>query len=250
MSPAPLKIVVLLFPRVTQLDFTGPAQVFSKFPDTEVHLAWHTLDPVVTDAGWCIVPTTTLDDCPQADILFVPGGAGAFDLFEDSKALAFLRVQARNARWVTSVCTGSFALAASGLLTGYRATSHWASLKMLEVFGAHPISERVVQDGNRITGAGVTSGIDFAFRLASELFGDDVARDIQLAIEYDPEPPFDHGSPGKADPETVGKIIAATENLRMDTVRRAASALHTDRHTDSNIVASTSGRAGLSEKTQ
>lgn len=225
MSPGPLRIVVLLFPRVTQLDFTGPAQVFSKFPDTEVHLAWHDLDPITTDAGWCIVPTTTLDDCPQADILFVPGGAGAFDMFDDLAALEFLRVQSRKARWITSVCTGSFTLAAAGLLTGYRATSHWASLQMLEHFGVEPTSERVVRDRSRITGAGVTSGIDFAFTLAAELFGDDEARKIQLAIEYDPEPPFDHGSPSKADPEAVKSIIAATENLRMARVRTSASAL-------------------------
>jgi cyclohexyl-isocyanide hydratase len=227
MSSGPLRIVVLLFPRVTQLDFTGPAQVFSKFPNTEVHLAWRDLDPVPTDAGWCIVPTTTLDDCPQADVLFVPGGAGAFDMFDDPDVLEFLRVQARNARWVTSVCTGSFTLAAAGLLTGYRATSHWASLRMLEHFGVEPTSERVVRDRNRITGAGVTSGIDFAFTLAAELFGDDEARKIQLAIEYDPEPPFDHGSPSKADPETVKSIIAATEKLRMAAVQASASALAT-----------------------
>ncbi|MET4097593.1 DJ-1/PfpI family protein [Arthrobacter sp. UYCu712] len=225
MPSRPLRIVVLLFPRVTQLDFTGPAQVFSKFPDTELHLAWHSLDPIPTDAGWCIVPTTTLDECPQADIIFVPGGAGAFDMFDDPKALAFLRDQAQEARWITSVCTGSFTLAAAGLLTGYRATSHWASLQMLEEFGVHPISERVVRDRNRITGAGVTSGIDFAFTLAAELFGEDEARSIQLAIEYDPKPPFDHGSPGKADPEEVKSIITATENLRKAAVRRSASAL-------------------------
>ncbi|MGK3954854.1 DJ-1/PfpI family protein [Arthrobacter sp. R4] len=225
MPSGPLRIVVLLFPRVTQLDFTGPAQVFSKFPDTEVHLAWHDLDPVITDAGWCIVPTTTLEDCPQADVLFVPGGAGAFDMFDDPKALEFLRVQARSARWITSVCTGSFTLAAAGLLTGYRATSHWASLQMLEHFGIEPTSERVVRDRNRITGAGVTSGIDFAFTLAAELFGDDEARKIQLAIEYDPDPPFDHGSPSKADPKTVRRIIAATENLRMATVLASAHSL-------------------------
>jgi cyclohexyl-isocyanide hydratase len=230
MPPGPLRIVVLLFPRVTQLDFTGPAQVFSKFPDTEVHLAWHDLDPVTTDAGWAIVPTTTLDDCPQSDILFVPGGAGAFEMFDDPKALAFLRAQARKARWITSVCTGSFTLAAAGLLTGYQATSHWASLQMLENFGVHPTSERVVRDRNRITGAGVTSGIDFGFTLAAELFGDDEARRIQLAIEYDPKPPFDHGSPGKADPETVKSIIAATESLRMASIRKSASALATAQH--------------------
>ncbi|MBT2531502.1 DJ-1/PfpI family protein [Arthrobacter sp. ISL-48] len=230
MPSRPLRIVVLLFPRVTQLDFTGPAQVFSKFPDTEVHLAWHNLDPVPTDAGWCIVPTTTLDECPQADILFVPGGAGAFDMFDDPNALAFLRTQGRKARWITSVCTGSFTLAAAGLLTGYRATSHWASLQMLEHFGVHPTPERVVRDRNRITGAWVTSGIDFAFTLAAELFGDDEARRIQLAIEYDPEPPFDHGSPCKADPEEVKSIVAATENLRMAQVRRSSSALADAQH--------------------
>ena len=124
-------------------------------------------------------------------------------MFDDPDVLEFLRVQARNARWVTSVCTGSSTLGCRGLRTGYRATSHWASLRMLEHFGVEPTSERVVRDRNRITGAGVTSGIDFAFTLAAELFGDDEARKIQLAIEYDPEPPFDHGSPSKADPETV-----------------------------------------------
>ncbi|MBT2588398.1 DJ-1/PfpI family protein [Arthrobacter sp. ISL-95] len=223
MPSRPLRIVVLLFPRVTQLDFTGPTQVFSKFPDTELHLAWHSVDPIPTDAGWCIVPTTTLDECPQADVIFVPGGAGAFELFEDLVALDFLRRQALSARWVTSVCTGAFALAAAGLLTGYRATSHWASLRMLEHFGVIPVSERVVRDGNRITGAGVTSGIDFAFTLAAELYGEDEARKIQLAIEYDPEPPFDYGSPSKADPEMVKNIISATEDLRMPAILKAVS---------------------------
>jgi cyclohexyl-isocyanide hydratase len=221
----PLSVVVLLFPNVTQLDFTGPAQVFSKFPNAHVHLAWHTLEPVPTDAGWCIVPTTTLEECPAADVLFVPGGSGAFDLFTDHTALEFLRGQAANARWITSVCTGSFALAAAGLLTGYRATSHWASLQMLAEFGAIPVSNRVVRDRDRITGAGVTSGIDFAFVLAAELHGDEIARSIQLAIEYDPEPPFDHGSPGKADPSLVQEIITATIDLRNASVRKAADAL-------------------------
>jgi cyclohexyl-isocyanide hydratase len=225
MTHEPLDVVVLLFPNVTQLDFTGPAQVFSKFPNARVHLAWHTLEPVCTDAGWCIVPTTTLDDCPPADVLFVPGGAGAFELFSDPVVLEFVRRRAAEARWVTSVCTGSFVLAAAGLLTGYRATSHWASLQMLADFGVVPVSNRVVRDRNRITGAGVTSGIDFAFVLAAELYGDDVARRIQLAIEYDPEPPFDHGSPAKADPVVVQEIIAATHELRQDTVRQAARAV-------------------------
>jgi cyclohexyl-isocyanide hydratase len=229
MTHEPLNVVVLLFPNVTQLDFTGPAQVFSKFPNAQVHLAWHTLKPVPTDAGWCIVPTTTLDDCPPADVLFVPGGAGAFELFTDDAALEFVRRQAANARWITSVCTGSFALAAAGLLTGYQATSHWASLQMLAEFGVTPVSKRVVRDRNRITGAGVTSGIDFAFVLAAELYGNEIARNIQLAIEYDPEPPFDHGSPGKADPHYVQEILTATSDLRGAAVRKAATALLTTR---------------------
>lgn len=227
MTPETLNVVVLLFPKVTQLDFTGPAQVFSKFPDARVHLAWHTLEPVPTDGGWCIVPTTTLDDCPAADVLFVPGGEGAFDLFADGVALDFLRSKAADARWITSVCTGSFALAAAGLLTGYRATSHWASLEMLSEFGAIPVSNRVVRDRDRITGAGVTSGIDFAFVLAAELYGDEIAQRIQLGIEYDPEPPFDHGSPGKADPRIVEEIINATHGRRRAAVRKAADALLT-----------------------
>jgi len=230
MTHEPLNVVVLLFPNVTQLDFTGPAQVFSKFPNARVDLAWHTLDPVPTDGGWCIVPTTTLESCPKADVLFVPGGAGAFELFADDPALEFLRRQAANARWITSVCTGSFALAAAGLLTGYQATSHWASLPMLAEFGATPINKRVVRDRNRITGAGVTSGIDFAFVLAEELYGGEIARNIQLAIEYDPEPPFDHGSPGKADPQHVQDIMTATSDLRGTAVRKAATALLTARH--------------------
>ena len=225
MTHEPLDVVVLLFPNVTQLDFTGPAQIFSKFPNARVHLAWHSLEPVKTDAGWCIVPTTTLGDCPLGDVLFVPGGAGTFDLFADTVALDFLRAQAAHARWITSVCTGSFALAAAGLLNGYEATSHWASVEMLAEFGVIPVSKRVVRDRNRITGAGVTSGIDFAFVLAAELYGSEIARNIQLAVEYDPEPPFDHGSPTKADPRQVREIITATQNLRLSAVRHAADAL-------------------------
>ena len=198
-----LQIVVLLFPNVTQLDMTGPAQVFSHFPDTDVHLAWHNLEPVTTDCGWSIVPTVTLDQAPQADLLFVPGGRGAFELFEDAVALDFLRTQAAGARWVTSVCTGSFTLAAAGLLWGKKATSHWASMSMLSEFGCEPVGERVVQDGNVITGAGVTSGMDFALTVAATIFGEDVARRIQLMIEYDPAPPFDAGSPSTADPAFV-----------------------------------------------
>ncbi|WP_432540747.1 DJ-1/PfpI family protein [Kineococcus sp. SYSU DK002] len=220
-----LQIVVLLFPKVTQLDFTAPAQVFARLPGTRVHLAWHDTAPVVTDCGWSIVPTTTLTDCPPADILFVPGGEGVFDLFEDEAALDFLRRQAATARWVTSVCTGSFALAAAGLLGGMRATSHWASLEMLAEFGVQPVAERVVVDGAVVTGAGITSGMDFALQLAALECGEDVARWVQLALEYDPAPPFDHGSPRTADPETVRLARQRARDSRLERVQRAAHRL-------------------------
>lgn len=224
---SPLRVVALLFPNVTQLDLTGPAQVFSRFPEAELHFAWRDLDPVPTDSGFSILPTTTLDEAPQADLLFVPGGQGAFELFDDDDALGFIAQQAVGARFVTSVCTGSFALGAAGLLEGRRATTHWASLHMLEHFGAVPVSERVVQDGNIITGAGVTSGIDFALTVAAELYGKDVAQEIQLYIEYDPDPPFDAGSPhrSEADPQAVRERIDAMTQLRSPLVARAAERL-------------------------
>lgn len=220
-----IRIVALLFPDVTQLDFTGPAQVFARLPDTEVQLAWHTLDPVPTDAGWSIVPTVTLDACPPADVLFVPGGNGTFALFDDERVLRFLREQAATARYVTSVCTGSFALAAAGLLTGYRATSHWSSVDLLAEYGVIPVHERVVVDRNRISGGGVTSGIDFALTLAAEMHGEEMAKAVQLRLEYDPQPPFDHGSPRTADPELVARMRDAAHAQRLPLVRRSAARL-------------------------
>ncbi|WP_247048889.1 DJ-1/PfpI family protein [Arthrobacter rhizosphaerae] len=222
----PLRIVIPLFPNVTQLDLTGPAQVFANYPNTEVHLVWHTLEPVETDCGWSIVPTTTFETCPPADVLFVPGGQGAFELHDDPVAIEFLRRNADGARWVTSVCTGSFALAAAGLLTGYRATSHWASLSMLSMFGATPVRERVVIDRNRITGAGITSGIEFAFVLAAQLFGDERAKIIQLFLEYDPQPGFDGGNPWTADPELISKLTAEVQGRRLPLVQQAVDRMN------------------------
>lgn len=224
---APLQIVALLFPNVTQLDLTGPAQVFARFPETDVHFAWRDSNPVVTDSGFSIVPTTTFDEAPQADLLFVPGGPGSFDLLDDAAALKFVADQAAGARYVTSVCTGSFVLGAAGLLHGKRATSHWASLHMLSMCGAVPVSERVVRDGGIFTGAGVTSGIDFALTVAAELFDEQVAREIQLYIEYDPAPPFDAGSPRRpgADQQAVRERITAVTEQRSPLVARAAERL-------------------------
>lgn len=226
--PDQTRFVALLFPNVTQLDLTGPVQLFSRLPGATVDLAWHTLEPVPTDAGFSIVPTVTSETAPQADVIMVPGGQGAFDLLEDETALQFVRTQAAGARYVTSVCTGAFVLGAAGLLEGRRATTHWASHPMLDLVGAIPEHARVVRDGNVITGGGVTSGIDFALLVAAELFGDDAARRVQLTMEYDPHPPFDAGSPDRpeADPTQVTEARAAARKSREPIVRRAADRRH------------------------
>ncbi|MDP2408736.1 MAG: DJ-1/PfpI family protein [Pseudolabrys sp.] len=199
-------IGMVIFPRLTQLDMTGPYEVLARLPNTKVHLIAHTLAPVTTDRGMQIVPTVTFADCPPLDIVMVPGGPGQQDLMEDETVLAFLRTQAATARYVTSVCTGSLVLGAAGLLKGKRATCHWASIENLAYLGAIPVRERVVVDGNIVTGAGVASGIDFALRLAAILDGEAVAREIQLQIEYDPDPPFNSGSPATASAETVATL--------------------------------------------
>ena len=203
-----MHIGFLLFPRVTQLDLTGPAQILSRVPGAQVHLVWKTRDPVPTDVGFTINPTTTFDDCPPLDVLCVPGGFGIEDLFRDAATLAFLRRQGEQARYVTSVCNGSLVLGAAGLLDGYRSACHWIWLPFLARFGAVPVAERIVRDRNRISGGGVTAGIDFGLALAAELAGEDAARTIQLALEYDPQPPFDAGSPQGAGPELVARYRA------------------------------------------
>lgn len=215
-------IGMLIFPRLTQLDMTGPYEVLARLPDTKVELIAHTLDPVTTDRGMQIVPTVTYATCPPLDIVMVPGGPGQQDLMEDEEALAFLRRQAASVKYLTSVCTGSLVLGAAGLLRGKRATCHWASIETLKLLGAIPVSEKVVIDGNIVTGAGVTSGIDFALSLAAILEGEAVAREIQLQIEYDPEPPFDGGSPRNARPETLAAL--QTKLAKLSEARRELAA--------------------------
>ncbi|MBM7412675.1 cyclohexyl-isocyanide hydratase [Clavibacter michiganensis] len=224
---APLRIVSLVFPHVTQLDLTGPVQVLSRLPGAVVDLAWHRIEPVPTDSGFALLPTTSFADAPQADVLLVPGGRGAFDLMADAEAVAFIERQAAGARHVLGVCTGAFALGAAGLLRGRRATTHWASHPLLELLGAIPVAERVVRDGNLITGGGVTSGIDAALVLAAEIAGDAEARAIQLALEYDPRPPFDAGHPSRpeADPAQVEEAMAHARRERAPLVVRAAERL-------------------------
>jgi cyclohexyl-isocyanide hydratase len=206
MATNQLTVGLLLFPDMTQLDMTGPYEVFISLPRTTVHLIWKSLEPVIVGGGLRMLPTTMLSSCPKLDLICVPGGPGQVALMRDSEVLDFLREQAETCRYVTSVCTGSLVLGAAGLLRGFRATSHWLSLDQLALLGATPVAERVVMDGNRITGGGVTSGIDFALFVAAQLFGEDVAKEVQLRIEYDPAPPFNAGSPRTADPALVARL--------------------------------------------
>ncbi|KAJ8098699.1 class I glutamine amidotransferase-like protein [Lipomyces tetrasporus] len=230
MSTDKTRIGLVLFPNLTQLDLTGPVEVFGRMPGAEVVLLWKTLDPVASDRGLRIIPTATFDDCASLDVICVPGGPGQVQLMDDDDTLQFLRRIAPTCKFVTSVCTGSLVLGAAGLLTGYRATSHWASIDQLSLLGAEPVADRVVRDRDRITGAGVTSGIDFALTVVAELAGADVAQQIQLELEYDPEPPYKAGSPRSA-PQAL--VAAAREKLasflarRRTATERAAEKLRT-----------------------
>jgi cyclohexyl-isocyanide hydratase len=222
-----MQALMLVYPRFTQLDTTAPYEVLARFPELRIDLAWKSLDPVTDNSGLRILPTCTLDTCPPADILFVSGGPGQIDLMEDREVLDFLRRQGARASYVTSVCTGSLVLAAAGLLTGYRATCHWLSLPQLAYFGVVPVAERVVFDRNRVTGAGVTSGMDFALALASRLFGEERARKVALSMEYDPQPPFVGGSEANAEPAIVAAVRdenADFQRRREEVARRAAAA--------------------------
>lgn len=218
-------IGMLIFPGMTPLDFVGPYEVFSQLPGAGVRVVWQTLEPVTAKGGLQFLPDTTIDGAPLFDILFVPGGPGVGDLMENRELLEFLRRQAHHVRYITSVCTGALLLGAAGLLKGYRATTHWLSLDLLPVFGATAVADRVVIDCNRITGGGVTAGIDFALTIAAELFGPETAKMIQLLIEYNPAPPFACGHPQTADPAIVELFRAKRAELqatRLEQAQRAA----------------------------
>jgi cyclohexyl-isocyanide hydratase len=218
---------LILFPDMTQLDLTGPFEVFARVPGAATHLLWKTREPVKTDRGLSILPTKTFEDCPPLDLVCVPGGPGQVALMDDAVVLEFLRKTAESCRYITSVCTGSLVLGAAGLLRGYRATTHWASHDQLAMLGAEPVDARVVFDRNRITGAGVTSGIDFALTVVAHLAGDDVAKRIQLQMEYAPQPPFAAGTPAQAGEALTAEVRAKMEALqarrRAATIRAAAA---------------------------
>ena len=223
-----LQIGFLLFPQVQQLDLTGPYDVLASLPDVKVHLIWKDLMPVTASTGLVLKPTMTFDDCPALDVICVPGGGGVGPLMEDEQTLTFIKAQAANARYVTSVCTGALVLGAAGLLKGKRATTHWAYHELLAPLGAIAVKDRVVRDGNLLTGGGITAGIDFALTLAAELFDQATAELVQLQLEYAPAPAFQSGSPDTAPAsvlEEARKRAASSLKLRAEITERAAAKL-------------------------
>lgn len=199
------EVGMLLYPGVTLLDLLGPQTVLSA--SCNVHLVWKNTDLIESDSGVVLKPTGTLADCPKdLDVLFVPGGS--FEIMEDDEVLRFLADRGARAQYVTSVCGGSIVLGAAGLLQGYKATSHWCARDALALFGATPVDARVVIDRNRVSGGGVTAGLDFGLVILAELLGEDIAKVTQLAMEYDPAPPFDTGTPKKAGPAIMQKMQA------------------------------------------
>ncbi|MFP4892462.1 DJ-1/PfpI family protein [Paraburkholderia sp. EG304] len=201
-----LQIGFLVFPKVQQLDLTGPHDVLASLPEATMHLVWKTREPVVSSNGLVLTPSATYESCPALDVICVPGGSGVTALLQDEQTIDFVRRQAASARYVTSVCTGALLLGAAGLLRGRRATTHWAFHSLLEPLGAIPTHARVVRDGNLITGGGVTAGIDFGLTVAAELAGVEEAQAIQLELEYAPAPPFDAGDPALA-PQAVVELV-------------------------------------------
>jgi cyclohexyl-isocyanide hydratase len=230
-SSASRVIGMLVFPGMTALDLIGPQQYLAVMPGCTTQLLWKTREPVNSESGVPILPTATFDEAPQdLEILFVPGGLeGTAPMIEDRQVLDFVASRGARATWVTSVCTGSLILGAAGLLQGYQATTHWAYHDLLPLVGAEPVAARVVADRNRLTGGGVTSGIDFGLTLLAQLAGEDYARGWQLGTEYDPHPPFDAGTPDQAGAFIEGEVLKVL-GPRVESVRQTllASPGHVD----------------------
>ncbi|WP_437580025.1 DJ-1/PfpI family protein [Sorangium sp. So ce887] len=216
----PLTIVFVLFPGITQLDFTGPFEMLKRLPGARVVVASRDGGTLKADSGLEFAGLSRLDEVAIADVICVPGGSGMTEALADAELIAAVRRLGQDARYVTSVCTGSLLLAAAGLLDGKRATCHWAFRPLLAELGVQVENARVVRDGNVITGGGVTAGIDFALTLVAELAGPEVAQRIQLYTEYDPQPPFAAGSPDRAPAELVALVREQTAKVVAD--RRAA----------------------------
>ncbi len=206
MNTQQLKIGVVVFEGMTSLDALGPFEILARMPNCICHLVGRNKSPITGDTGLLVTPTMSFADAPRYDVVVVPGGPGQNALMSDAELMNFLTDQASTAGWMTSVCTGSLLLAAAGLLNGYKATCHWLSLDFLRMFPVEVVPDRVVVDRNRVTGGGVTSGLDFAFILLALLRGEEVAKEMQLMMEYDPAPPFRSGHPAVADVRTVESV--------------------------------------------
>ena len=217
----PFAIVMVVFPGMTNLDLAGPLDVLARMPGARATLVSKDGAAVRSDLGFDVVPTHSFAGAPQADLLFIGGGPGINQVLQDVATIGFLDAQAAGAQWVTSVCTGALALGAAGLLRGYRAATHWTAMEALRPFGAEPTDERVVVDRNRITGGGVTAGIDFGLVIAKLLHGEGVAEAMQLGMEYDPQPPTRSGSPRLAPPALVAKLRAATAAITAERIALA-----------------------------
>lgn len=227
------EIGMLLYPGLTQLDLTGPFEVFARVPGARVHLVAETLEPVQADTGFVLQPTVTFAECPRLTVLCVPGGPGQVSMMNRVEVLSFLARAGAQAQYVTAVCTGSLLLASAGLLAGYRANTHWMSREFLERLGVELAPERVVIDRNRITGGGVTAGIDIALMVVAELEGRGTAEAIQLALEYAPAPPFSCGTP-----ESAGA-------MRVESARMRAAQLLQQRHATTEEARQRLRAAGL-----
>ncbi len=224
-SGPPLQIAMIVYPGMTALDLVAPQTIFAELMNSQVHLVWKSKETVISGTGIPMVPTISFADCPaELDILFVGGGTkGTWALMNDLAVMDFLQNRGAKAKLITSVCTGSLVLGAAGLLNGYRATSHWVAHDLLTLFGAIPVNARVVEDRNRITGAGVTAGMDFALRIAARLRGDEYAQILELANEYDPQPPFKAGNPQEASQKVrdfvTGYYAPAIEEARVQALK-------------------------------
>lgn len=216
-----LTVGALIFPGMDQIDFTGPYAVLARLPDSTVHVMSGDGRPVRDHKGLVLTPDMSMEEAPPFDILQVPGGPGQEALMDDERVLSLIRAHAGAGRVVFSVCTGALICGAAGILRGRRATTHWAAFDLLRYFGATPVDERVVVDGNIVSAAGITAGIDGALRLSSLVRGEQVAQEIQLDIQYSPEPPFDSGSPASA---PRGVVAAVTRKYQLLTDTRRATA--------------------------
>jgi transcriptional regulator GlxA family with amidase domain len=202
-----MQIAALVFDAITPLDIVGPIEVLARMPGAEIMIVGKQRGPVRDPrTHWTLTAEASIAEVPQPDVLVLPGGAGVRPLCAEEPILEWLRLAHGTTSWTTSVCTGSLLLGAAGLLRGLTATTHWASRELLERYGARYVEERVVQQGKIITSAGVSSGIDMALTLVAKMAGDDIAKGIQLSIEYDPQPPFNCGAPSKAEPAVLDRV--------------------------------------------